>query len=102
MGIQPTFIDRSMSNERVLEIADAFMFGMQSLDEYEELKQKEGQHHRPKIEKLSDYIQNRALAPIGHIFRDSTADPIRKVIWTQKNPKMDQKDATLNTPKISG
>ena len=53
MGIQPTFIDRSMTNKKVTDYANAFMFGMNNLEEYEELVRKEGSAHKPKVEKLS-------------------------------------------------
>ena len=103
MGIQPTFIDRSMTNKIVLDYAKAFMFGLNSLDEYEELVRKEGGAHKPKVEKLSDCIQNRAIAHVGHIFRAQTYDPIRKVIWTHKAPRdvnqREEEHVTLNIPK---
>ena len=103
MGIQPTFIDRSMTNKRVLDLANTFMYGLNSLQEYEKLVRKEGQNHKPKVDKLSDDTQSRAIAHIGHIFRSSTDDSIRKIIWTHKAPKDTQKgeqqDATLNIPE---
>ena len=34
MGNQPTFIDRSMTNKTVLDMANTFMFGLSSLQEY--------------------------------------------------------------------
>ena len=83
MGIQPTFIDRSMSNEKVLELANAEMSDT-SDEEYKERKRQEGENHVPKIEKLSKYIENRAIAHIGHICRTEKKDPIRQVIWTIK------------------
>ena len=54
MGIQPTFIDRSMTNETVLDMANTFMFGLNSLSEYKELIRKQGQDHNPKVVNLSD------------------------------------------------
>ena len=85
MGTQPTYIDRSMTNKTVLDMANTFMFGLNSLQKYEELLRKEGQDHKPKVAKLSEYIRkNRAIAHIGHIFRSNTNHPIRKVIWTHK------------------
>ena len=89
-----------MTNKKVLDIANTFMFGLNSLQEYEELVRKDGQNHKPKVEKLSDYTQNRAIAHIGHLFRSNTKDPVRKVIWTHKSPKeareAEQQSATLN------
>ena len=40
MGIQPTFIDRAMSNKKVLDYANAIMYKMNNLDEYYELVQR--------------------------------------------------------------
>ena len=40
MGIQPTFIDRSMTNKKVMFYANAIMFEMSNLEEYEELVKK--------------------------------------------------------------
>ena len=96
MGIQPTFIDRSMTNKKVLEYANASMFGTSSLEEYEELVRKEGPAHKPKNVKLSEYIQNRAMAHIGPIFRADTNDPVRKVLQTQKSPKETQQEGDKN------
>ena len=92
MGIQPTFIDISMSNEKVLELANAEMNEI-SVEEYKEKKRQEGENHVPKIERLSKYIANRAIAHIGHICRAEKKDPIRQVIWTHA-----EGDATLNIP----
>ena len=103
MGIQPTFIDRSMTNKKVLDYANVIMNNMSSLDEYYELAKKEGEAHKPKIVKLSEYIQGRAIAHIGHIFRADTKDPVRKVLWKHKSPKETQegenKDVQLNLPE---
>ena len=90
IGIQPTFIDRAMSNKKVLDYANAIMYKMKNLDEYYKLVQKEGDAHKPKIMKLSEYIQERAIAHIGHIFRADTKDPVRKVLWKHKSPKETQ------------
>ena len=103
MGIQPRFIDRAMSNKKVLDYANAIMYKMNNLDEYYELVQREGEAHKPKIMKLSEYIQERAIAHIGHIFRADTKDPVRKVLWKHKAPKErtegENDDAKLNIPK---
>ena len=55
MGIQPKFIERSMSNEKVLEIANADMYEL-DVEDYKEKKRLEGEDHVPKMEKLSRYI----------------------------------------------
>ena len=60
---------------------------MNNLEEYEELVRKEGSAHKPKIEKLSEYIQNKAISHVGHIFRADTKDPFRKLIRKHKSPK---------------
>ena len=48
----------------------------------------------PKMEKLSKYIEKRAIAHIGHLCRANCDDPVRKVIWTHAEGE----DATLNIP----
>ena len=53
------------------------------------MKRSEGDNHTFKLEKLSDYIQSRAIAHVGHIFRAKTDDPIRKVIWIHRAPDID-------------
>ena len=67
------------------------------------LVRREGGAHKPKVVKLFDYIQNRASAHVGLIFRAKTDDPIRNVIWTHKAPRnMNQgkeENAILNFPR---
>ena len=103
MGIQPALIDRSMTNKKVMEYANEIMLEISNLEEYEEWVKKEGPAHTPKIIKLSEYIQNRAIAYIGHIFRAETKDPVRKVLWKHKSPKEPQQEddnnVKLNYPK---
>ena len=82
-----------MSNEKVLELANAEMNEI-SLEEYKEKKRQEGENHVPKIERLSKYIENKAISHIGHICRAEKKDPIRKVIWTHSEGE----NATLNIP----
>ena len=50
MGIEPTFIDRSMTNSEVLEYANTVMSGLNSTGKYNDMVRKEGQNHRPKLE----------------------------------------------------
>ena len=51
MGFQPTFIDRSMTNNKVVGCAHAEIFGLNCVEEYRELARSEGENHKPKIEK---------------------------------------------------
>ena len=93
MGIQPTFIDRSMTNEKVLDMANAEISEV-SIEEYKEKKRQEGEEHVPKMEKLSRCIEKKAIAHIGHICRAGREDPVRKVIWAHAEGE----NATLNIP----
>ena len=92
-----------MSNKKVLDYANAIIYKMSSLDEYYELVQKEGQAHKPKVIKLSEFIQSRAIAHIGHIFRTDTRNPVGKVLWKHRSPQETQlgenRDVKLNLPK---
>ena len=107
MGIQPTFIDRSMTNQKVLDMVNTLMFGLEKIQDYEILKEAEGSAHKPKVVKLSDYIKERAIAHAGHIFRTDTEDLVRKFIRTHMSPKDnpagEKQNAELNIPaKIQG
>ena len=60
--------------QKVLDLANTLMFDLGRAQDYEEMKRKEGPDHEQKVVKSSDYIQERAIAHIGHICRSKTND----------------------------
>eukprot|EP00973_Karenia_brevis_P061849 8602596-Karenia_brevis.AAC.1 len=75
LGLEPTFLNREMTNQKVLDIANCVLFEHNNLAEYISRKDQEGTEHVPKLMKLSDYIKKRAIAHLGHTIRASDEDP---------------------------
>eukprot|EP00973_Karenia_brevis_P022776 3134117-Karenia_brevis.AAC.1 len=79
LGVEPTFINREMTNQKVLDIANCVLFEHNNLAEYLSRKEQEGTDHVPKLKKLSEYIKERAIAHLGHTIRAADTDPVRQV-----------------------
>ena len=57
--------------------------------ELQALKKRMGDKYCPKMPKISEYIDIRATALLGHIFRSKEEDPVRQVVMAHDPPIQD-------------
>ena len=71
LGVQPTFIDRTQTNARVLALAN------------KEAGAKEDKP--PKIKLISEIIKNRRVTLLGHVIRSDRKDPMKQVTFEDEH-----------------
>eukprot|EP00973_Karenia_brevis_P012077 1639139-Karenia_brevis.AAC.1 len=58
---------------------------LQGVEEYKQLKEREGHLHHPRIRTFSSYISIKAKSLMGHLFRANSNDPMRKVTLSHQH-----------------
>eukprot|EP00973_Karenia_brevis_P086279 11964419-Karenia_brevis.AAC.1 len=51
---------------------------LQGVEEYRQIRDREGHEHHPRIRTFSSYVSIKAKSLMGHLFRANTNDPMRK------------------------
>ena len=86
-----------MTNKTVLDMASTFMFGLKSLLEYEEFIRKEGQDHKPKVAKLSDY-RTEPLHILDTSLDPTLLTPSEKSFGPTNHPRKPKKASNRTPP----
>ena len=77
-----------MTNKRAFEYANAFMLGMESLDEYEELMQNEGQIVNPSLKNYQTTYKTEPLLMSDISLEQAPPIQSEKSSGPTRHPKM--------------